>query len=485
MSAAALVLAPVFLPLAVGALSAVLPRRAAATLTVIAAAATLMVAVLLGIAVLDAGPVRLEVAGWAPPVGILLAADGLSVVMIGLSAIAVLAAALVAAADDHFAGGPAFWPLVGAAAAAVNGVFVARDVFTAFVLLELLTIASVALVALGGARSAAAALRYLFVAVTGSLFFLLAVALTYGHTGTVDLARAAERADDTVIVGAIIALTVVGMAAKTALFPLHSWLPVAHPAAPTAVSALLSALVIKASIVILWRIVEYFGPLTDLAAPLATAVGVAGAAAVLWGGVLALRRDRLKSIIAYSTVAQVGYMVLLVPLVFTASDPQVAWIGGILITLAHGVAKAAMFLAAGALAAAAGTGRLDGLEGTISRMPWTVAAIGLAGVSLAGLPPTLGFVGKWMLVQASLDAGAWWWLALLLGGGLLTFAYTARMLRATFNPPGDFSGARELTRPARTVAVVPLALAALSVVLGLIPWLLIDVLSAAPMGGGA
>lgn len=474
----------VLVPLVGAMITAVLPARGRPAATVLATAVTGVLVGVIGAAVASAGQVRTELGGWMPPLGIALVADGPSIALLALAVLVVLAAAVVGAIDARLIGSPVFWPLVGLALAAVNGVFIAGDLFSVYVLLELLTLSAVGLVALGGGKATAPALRYLFVAVTGSLFYLLAVALVYGQTGSLDLAVAAERMPDGVTAAAVIALVAVGMAAKMALFPLHSWLPVAHPAAPAAVSALLSALVIKASLFVLWRVFAVLGPTTGLTPVLATAVAAAGAVGVVWGGILALRRDRLKTVIAYSTVAQVGYLVLMLPLLGSAVGAEAAWSGGIVLAVAHGLAKAAMFLAAGALVIAYGDDRLEGLHGALSRMPLTVATIGVAGVSLAGLPPALGFVGKWQLLHGALAEGAWWWVAVLLVGGLLTFAYTGRMIAAMFNVPGEDPPPPHET-PRRGLAAVPFALAAVSLVLGLFPGPLVDLLVGTLPGGSS
>lgn len=485
---AALVPLVVFVPLVAAVVCAMVPVRARGT---VAIAATLAGGVVVGVlwaGVAASGIVRVELAGWAPPLGIALQVDGASVAMLALTHVVLLAVFAAAAAEPRLTGSEAFWPLVLFAAVAISGVFVAADLFSVYVLLELLTLAAVALVALGGRGASAAALRYLFVAVTGSLFYLLAVALVYGETGTLDLTLAADRLTDGPVAAAALALVTVGMAAKIALFPLHSWLPVAHPAAPAAVSALLSALVIKASLFVLWRVYAAVGTDIDLAPAFAIATAAAGAAGVLWGGIMALRRDRLKTVIAYSTVAQVGYLVLILPLML-ADGPGgegaavAGWSGGVVLAIAHGLAKAAMFLAAGALVVAYGSDELSGLRGAHARMPLAAATISIAGVSLAGLPPTLAFAGKWQLLESSLARGAWWWVAVLLVGGLLTFAYVATMIRAMFAPPGE-DPAPPHAPPRRTVSVAAFSLAAASVVVGIFPAPLVALIeAAAPLGG--
>nr|WP_284250183.1 proton-conducting transporter membrane subunit [Litorihabitans aurantiacus] len=339
-----------------------------------------------------------------------------------------------------------------------------------------------------GSGAAGAALRYLYVAVVGSLLFLLAVALVYGETGTLDIALAGEGMADSPLLPVVLVLCAVGLGAKIALVPLHSWLPVAHPAAPAAVSAVLSALVIKASLVVLWRVWFQLAPGTPAAARVGTAVAALGAVAVVAGAVMALRRRRLKQIVAYSTVSQVGYLVLVLalaaPLDGVLDDAAVAgWSGGVTMAVAHGLAKAAMFLAAGTLALAYGSDRLEGLRGAVTRMPMTVAALAIAGVSLAGLPPTLGFVPKWQLLTSAVASDEWWWFLPLLVGGLLAFAYTAAMVRATFNVPGEPDVPRPAVAVGGVLTIVPFVLALLALVLGLAAAPLVEVLEAGFVGG--
>lgn len=473
----------VLLPLVAGAVTAVLPARARAGVALATTVVTAAAAAVVVVAVHGGGEVSLALAGWGAPLGIELRADALSASMLALAAVVGVAVTAYAAGHEEVRGGDAFWSLWLALLAALHGVLVAGDLFTLYVTLELLTLAAVALIALGGGRAAGAALRYLFVAVLGSLFFLLAVALVYAEAGMLDVRLAAPAMADSPLLPAVLALTGVGTAAKLALFPFHSWLPVAHPAAPAAVSAALSALVVKAALVVLWRVWFELAPGTAAAAQVGTVVAAAGAVAVLWGAFTALRRTRLKQIIAWSTVSQVGYLVLVLALVRPGpgapDEAAVAgWTGGIAFAVAHGLAKAAMFLAAGTLALAYGSDRLVDLRGAVTRMPLTVAALAIAGVSLAGLPPTFGFLPKWHLLEATLGTDQWWWLLPLLVGGLLAFAYTAAMVRATFNRPGDDDVPRPQVVVPRVLTVTPFLLAALSLVLGFAALPLFDLLAA-------
>jgi formate hydrogenlyase subunit 3/multisubunit Na+/H+ antiporter MnhD subunit len=200
-----------------------------------------------------------------------------------------------------------FWPLMLLLWAALNAVFVSRDLFNLYVGLELLSLAAIGLVALSGKRAALeAAMRYMIFALTGSLLYLAGVILAFAAHGALDIGVLAGRVPAPTDALAL-ALMTAGLMAKTALFPFHVWLPPAHGAAPAPASAMLSALVPKASFVILLRL--WFEAMPDRAADGALIlIAALGAAAVVWGSLRAMAQARLKLIVAYSTVAQLGYL---------------------------------------------------------------------------------------------------------------------------------------------------------------------------------
>jgi len=318
-------------------------------------------------------------------------------------------------------------------------------------------------------------MRYLLVSLLGSLCYLLGVALLYQRFGSVDIAILAQRVEPSPAVWAATGLMSAGLLLKTALFPLHFWLPPAHASAPAPVSALLSALVVKASFYILLRLWLDIFPLNG-AAP-GQLLGLLGAAAVLWGGIQALRQTRLKLLIAYSTVAQLGYLFLAFPL-----GTSFAWKGGLYLLLSHALAKAAMFMAAGNILRFGGHDRIADLDRVAQRLPLTLVAFGLAGISSMGLPPSGGFIGKWMLLDAALHAGQWWWVIILVMGGLLAAAYVFKVIGRAFTQA-------EVTHEAGAVpatmewAALTLALAA--IMLGLfVPWPLALLDIGLPFGGG-
>ncbi|CAG0898493.1 unnamed protein product, partial [Cyprideis torosa] len=219
------------------------------------------------------------------------------------------------------------------------------------------------------------------------------------------------------------ALILVGLMVKTALFPLHFWLPPAHAAAPSPVSALLSGLVVTASAYMILRLAfTLFAPLMET--PIVYLLGVLGGLAVLWGSVQALLQDRVKMVVAYSTVAQIGYVFLALPVI--KSNPELramVWYGILYFVLCHACSKAAAFLAAGSLISFAQHDRIDSLSGAAARQPMVFMAIGLAGVNLIGLPPSGAFIGKWLMLQAMISSGNWFSVLVLIAGSLLAAGF--------------------------------------------------------------
>ena len=229
---------------------------------------------------------------------------------------------------------------------------------------------------------------------------------------------------------AALGLISAGLLVKTALFPLHFWLPPAHASAPAPVSGVLSALVVKASFYILLRLwLEIFEPIVDDQG-IETLFGLLGTVAILYGSVQALRQTRLKLLIAYSTVAQIGYLFLAFPL--TAAAGVAAWSAVAYLAISHALAKAAMFMAAGNLLQFGGHDRITGLDRVVQRLPLTAGAFALAGVSIMGLPPSGGFIGKWLLLEAALTQGRWDLVVVMILGGLLAAGYIFKVLGHTF-----------------------------------------------------
>lgn len=460
-----------FTPLAWAAMSLMAGFRAGWRLAWLGMAVQGLVSVLLWLAIADQGGFYYALGDWPAPLGIELRVDGLAVTFILLTATVATACGLHAGVylDPDKPWQRYFWPLFWFLWAGLNAVWLGADLFNLYVGLELISLSAVGLVALGGAGDALrASLRYLLAALVGSLFYLLGVALIYGQFGTLSLGGVAQMAGDhTGLAGAGIALALMlaGLALKTALFPLHGWLPPAHGIAPSPVSALLSALVLKASFYIAARLWLELGE-TQGSYGVAQLAGALGAAAVLWGSWMACLQPRLKQVVAYSTVAQVGYLFLLFPLTWQVSDQvsQQAQQGMTLQVISHALAKAAMFLAAGNLVLSTGSSKVEDLAGVGRFLPFSLFSFGLAGVSLMSLPPSGGFAAKWLLLQATIGSGQWWWALVLIAGGLLSAAYVFRIYRASFQ---EASGQDDFHHPPRRLEAIPMALALLSLGLGL------------------
>ena len=464
----------VIVPLAAALLAVLLGVRAV-RLGIPIAVLGIAVAALAAAAAFTQGTTVQALGGWDAPLGIRLHVDGLSGALLVMTAVVAGAVMLASrslfrsASGGETRAGFAFWPLLLFVWAGMNAVFVSADLFNLYVALELLTLAAVALVALEGRpETLAAAMRYLTFALLGSLAYLLGVVLLYVGYGTLDmqLLRALAQPDQLTVAAA--ALMTAGLMAKTALFPLHAWLPPAHAGAPAPASALLSALVVKASFYIIIRL--WFDVLPTAATEeLTLLMGVLGGIAIVYGSVLALRQNRLKLIVAYSTVAQLGYLFLMFPLAGGVGAVQpwaaAAWSGGIFHALAHAPAKAAMFLAAGVMAQAVGHDRLEGLRGIAHALPLCVFTFALSSVSIMGLPPSGGFTAKYLLLTAALAGGAWWAAGVILLGGLLAAAYLFRVLNLTLV---ETDGRQPLTPVARAPQVVALLLAIVSILLGLL-----------------
>jgi formate hydrogenlyase subunit 3/multisubunit Na+/H+ antiporter MnhD subunit len=228
----------------------------------------------------------------------------------------------------------------------------------------------------------------------------------------------------------------------------------------------LSALVVKASFFLVFRI--WFDVLPALRTPAAMQVLAAlGAAAILFGSVVALRQERLKLLVAYSTVAQIGYLFLMFPLVGARPSSTSAWTGGVLQAVSHALAKAAMFLAAGLVAKSLGHDRIADFRGIGRALPMTLFAFGLGGLSLMGLPPSGGFVAKWLLLRASIESGQWWWAIVIVAGGMFTGGYVYRVLAPALRGASATPVAcAPISRPREALVLL---LALLSIAIGLLP----------------
>ncbi|MDZ4169900.1 MAG: proton-conducting transporter membrane subunit [Coriobacteriia bacterium] len=459
----------------------VVSARGARVVSVLTAVLETALAIALAVAVASRGELRYEIGGWGAPLGIDLVVDGISAVLILLTSVVALGVTIYSVAyfgsDERYR---LFWPLWLFLWGSLTALFSTNDAFNLYVCLELVSVSAVALVSVAGSRSAlTAAMRYMLAAVGGSLFYLLGVAMLYGAFGVLDLDALSTVAGNSPAGLVGLALIVTGLVLKTALVPLHFWLPPAHANAPAPVSAVLSALVVKGSFYVLLSIIGVFS-VSGAADALSTALGVLGAVAIVWGSVHALMQSRLKMLVAYSTVAQIGYLFILFGVTAASggtAPAATAITAGVFHAVSHALAKSAMFLVAGTVLVRAGHDRIADLTGLVRTAPALVLAFGVAGVSMLGLPPSGGFVSKWLYVSAALGSTAWWWAIPVLIGGLLAGAYVFRVVGVFMRAP--VGEAVVLQSAPAALTWVPLALAFASLFVGVLGQPVLDLIGPA------
>jgi multicomponent Na+:H+ antiporter subunit D len=428
------------LPLLTGSVFAVLAslwRPAAAQLVAVLSTGGALVVSLVGlVAVVQDGPIRHELGGWPPPIGIEYVLDPLAAymaVIVSLIGLLISIYPVDAAFDLRPRRGVPLYALVLLLLTGLMGVVLTGDLFHLFVFIEIYALATYPLVSLGGDRGVFASLRYLLLGTLGSGLYLLGVGFLYFTTGTLNMADMAQLlpplSDSPTILGAL-ALIVIGLALKMALFPLHVWLPDAHSYSPPGVAALLAAVQVKAGAYALLRILyDVFGPayLGAEGLPVSTALTWFGAAGIVVGSVLAIQQTDLKRLLAYSTVAQLGYIGVGIGL-----GTRLALIGAMLHVLNHAVMKSGLFLVAGGIIQQTGIKSIPRFSGLGKRMPLTMTGFALAALSMVGIPPTAGFFSKWYLVLGSLEADNWVLAVVIGSSSLLTAVYFLRLFERIF-----------------------------------------------------
>jgi len=456
-----------------------LPWAAATAASLLAFA----IAIQLTMMVTNGHSLAYEMGSWPAPYGIELRVDALTalvlLVVTGASSAALiggresLAAILSAEREPYFF---AAWLL---ALAGLAGIAVSADAFNIFVFMEISSLASYVLVAGGPDRRALpATFKYLILGTIGATFYLIGVGLIYMMTGTLNFAdmelRIQDVADQRPILAAAGFITV-GLALKAAIFPLHVWLPNAYTYAPHVATAFLAACATKVSLYVLLRF-DFFVFQQNLAghafqfSAFLMPLAILG---ILVGSAVAMFERNIKRMLAFSSVAQIGYMMLGASFV-TATGLTAA----MLHMFNHALAKGGLFLAIAAVAIVAAGCRLDDIAGLARRMPWTFAALVLAGLSLIGVPGTAGFISKWYLINAALELGTGGiaLVALILVSSLMAVVYVWRIVESAYFGQSVEPGGAQV--PAALVVVL-WAVAIANVVFGLAPQLPLSLSAAA------
>jgi multicomponent Na+:H+ antiporter subunit D len=356
-----------------------------------------------GRALIAGGPVLQQSPWLGEAVNIRLALDGFSLLMLVAVALVGLAAALFSIDYmEHYGAKANYYALYLVMIAGMNGLVLATDLFGIYIFLEVAAVASYALVAFGrGPDELEAAFKYLMLSVVASAFVLGAIAVLYGMTGGLDFAAVAmalRELNAGPVVGVAAAFLIAGFGLKAALVPFHSWLPDAHPSAPAPISAVLSGLLIKVSGV--YALTRVFFGVFGLTPALSSVLMILGTVSLVAAAFLALGQKDMKRMLAYSSISQVGYVVLGLGI-----GTPLGIAGGLFHLFNHALAKGLLFLTSGSVQQATGTRDLGAMGGLAKRMPVTAATNLVGSLSIAGVPPFNGFWSKLIIIVALVQAG--------------------------------------------------------------------------------
>ena len=389
------------------------------------------------------GPVHYYMGGWAPPWGIEFRVDALSALMLLLVTVITLLIGIYSKQSilkEIPSKEVPFYSVYLLLVAGLTGQVATADMFNLYVFLEITSLTSYALVSLGGGAAVVSAFRYVILGTIGAAFYLLAVGYFYSMTGSLNMADLSRILPDLYESNAVLvgfAFFVIGMSIKMALFPMHTWLPGAYSNAPSAVSALIAATTTKVAAYVLVRVMFFvFEPRFSIEIiPVTTLLGWMGAVAMILGSVMALAQSDFKRMLAYSSVAQIGYIVLGIGLANTAG-----FTGGILHLVNHAFMKGGLFLVAGAIVYRTGLRKIREFRSLSLKMPVTAATFTVCAFAMIGIPPAGGFFSKLYLILGAIDAGNWVFVGVIVLSSVLALAYLANVLRYIYFPKEAAAG---------------------------------------------
>ena len=484
------VVAPILIPLATTVLCIGLWKdRVWQRVASVAGAFSLLVsAISLFVATGDGQVVTTNAAGWPAPFGITLVADTLSALLVLLNGVIAVCIVLYSmGAIDRERESFGFHPLVHAVLAACSGAFLTGDIFNMYVWFEIMLLASFVLLTLGGERGQLeAAIKYVTLNLLSSGMFLAAIGLLYGMTGTLNLAHLSivlDRAENPGAITAVSMLFLVAFGIKAAVFPLFFWLPASYHTPPVAITALFAGLLTKVGV---YSIIRTFTLLFDQQMDVTAMILMWISGLTMVTGVLgAACQFEIRRILAFHSVSQIGYMLMglgIALYVLAQAEPDsvaaretaaIALAGSAMFLLHHGIVKGNLFLISGLVQRFAGTSELKHLGGLIKTHPWTGVLFMVSAMSLAGIPISTGFWGKFVLIKSGLSAGAFALVAASLATGILTLYSMTKIWAEAFwkEPPESMPeappvrGAGDRTRIGLMVGPI-IALATATVLLG-------------------
>ncbi|MBT0958685.1 monovalent cation/H+ antiporter subunit D family protein [Alphaproteobacteria bacterium KMM 3653] len=446
-------------------------RETAWWLAFLSCSVSLVISYLLLMQVIGGGFISYQMGGWAPPLGIeyrIDAANGLILFLISLVATITMPFAYRSIQAEITRSHTLFYACLMLCFTGLMGMVITGDAFNVFVFLEVSSLSTYVLVAMGAERdkrALTAAFDYLILGTIGATFFVIGIGFLYMATGTLNMADLADRIqgqESSRTVRAGFAFIVVGLGLKAAMVPLHLWLPRAYTYAPSAVTVFLAATATKASIYVMLRFmfsvyqpefVFHTNVLQILFIPLALL-------AMFGGSFVAVFQTDMKRMLAYSSIGQIGYMLLGIAMLNQS---------GVSATMVHmfnhGITKAVLFMGVGAFVLRAGSSFYDNIGGLGRKMPVTGAVIVIGGLSLIGIPGTAGFVSKWLLVQAAFENDMWPIALLIVLSSLLAVIYVWRVFEVIYlQAPNEWS---EASDPPMTMLVPMIILAVACVYFGI------------------
>jgi multicomponent Na+:H+ antiporter subunit D len=468
---------PVFvaIPLVAAFLLPIFGKKGKSAATLLANLATVSLLVLAVASVGQSGVY--EIGKWSIPLGINLVLDGLSsLLLLAISAVSTAAMLFSVRYMEQYTAKAKYLSLFMLMVAGMNGVVLSGDIFNLFVFLEIASIASYALVGFGCEHEELeASFKYMVLGSIGSVFVLFAVALVYGNTGSLNMAYISKAIQSSGLNAGLafaLGLFIAGFGLKAALVPFHAWLPDAHPSAPAPISAMLSGVIIKAlGVYALARVVfNVFG----ISIEIGWILIVLGLLSMVVGAFLAIGQWDFKRLLAYSSISQLGYVVLGIGLggLIIARGDNPAWaslaiLGGLFHLVNHAVYKSLLFLTSGSVQMSTGTRQMKQMGGLAERMPVTRATCTVASASIAGIPPFSGFWSKLILVIAAIQAHFYWVVAIIVFVSLCTLIMYLKVQRYVFL--GELPENLQQTKENKnSMLVAMIFLACLCVLMGLL-----------------
>lgn len=388
--------------------------------------------------------IRYAFGGWEVPIGIEFVYDGMAaffLLVINTVTLLVLIYSRHVSEKDLTGRKAAYYTLSMLMMLGFNGILLTGDLFNLFVFLEISSLACYGLLAIGDKPAPYSAYRYLIIGTIGGSLYLLGIGFLYTVTGTLNLIDMAgmlpELFESNAVFGAMI-LMIVGIAVKAALFPMHGWLPDAYTFSASSSTALIAPIGTKIGAYVLFRVVFWlFGlEITNFFAPVTFTLGILACIGILYGSIMAIAQTELKRMLAYSSVSQIGYIIMGLSL----ANPW-GFAGALLHVLNHSVMKAVLFMISGYLRLKEGHSDIRLFNDTYrKKYPWMMAFFTLGAISMVGLPPLAGFFSKWYLALGSVNNSNWLFLAVILTSTLLNAVYFFRVLERVYMRNPDQSG---------------------------------------------